>query len=74
MTTQAMLDEGYELWYIVLEHTNHRFTDATNEPFIYDDLGYAKTKASGLIGVDKYIPMMVKDFNQKFRKHMDVVE
>ncbi len=73
MTKQELLDEGYGLWYIVLEHTNHRFTNGRDEPFIYDDIDAANAKASSVsdLKLGKYLPMMVKDFNLKYKKHMD---
>ena len=72
MTEQELIDEGYGLWYIVLEHTNHRFVNATYEPFVYDDIDTAKAKAVDISKsrAKKYIPMMVKDFNRKYKKHM----
>ncbi len=72
MSEQELLDEGYGLWYIVLEHTNHRFVDGSYKPFIYDDIGAAKAKADGVseLKFGKYLPMMVKDFNLKYKKHM----
>ena len=73
MTEQELLDEGYGLWYIVLEHTNHRLMNVSYEPFIYDDIDVAKTKAadvSKLRECGKYHPVMVKDYNLKWKKHM----
>ena len=69
MTEQELLDEGYGLWYIVLEHTNHRSVNGSYEPFIFDDIDAAKEKADNTSG-GKYLPMMVKDFNLKYKKHM----
>ena len=69
MTEQELLDEGYGLWYIVLEHTNHRAVNVSYEPFIYDDIDAANQKADN-ISVGKYLPMMVKDYNLKYKKHM----
>lgn len=72
MTKQELIDEGYGLWYIVLEHTNHRFVNGSYEPFIYDDIDVAKQKAERVstLGKSKYEPMMVKDFNLRYKKHM----
>jgi hypothetical protein len=71
MTKQELLDEGYGLWYIVLEHTNHRFRNFVDELFIYDDIDAAKTKATSVSNREqKYLPMMVKDYNLKWKKHM----
>lgn len=79
MTEQELLDEGYGLWYIVLEHTNHRATNASYGPWIYDDIGAARERAD-LINqnrkriegnkAEKYAPMMIKDFNWRYKKHM----
>ena len=79
MTKQELLDEGYGLWYIVLEHTNHRAANAAGEPWIYDDIDAAHVKAdlintnSKLLGWDEdaeYAAMMIKDFNLRYKKHM----
>jgi len=72
MSEQELLDEGCGLWYIVLEHTNHRFVNAAEEPFIYDDFDAVEEKAGQVsrMGKTKYKPMMVKDFNLKYKKHM----
>jgi len=72
MTEQELLDEGYGLWYIVREHTNQRFVNGLYEPFIYDDFDAAEEKAGRVsrIGSAKYKPMMVKDFNLRYKKHM----
>ena len=72
MTEQELIDDGYGLWYVVLEHSNQRFMNAFNEPFIFDDVDSAKEKAKRVtdIGYAKYESMMVKDFNLRYKKHM----
>lgn len=75
MTEQELLDEGYGLWYIIREHTNQRFVNGSYEPFIYNDIDAAKDKAaklnSGVYGNEVYLPIMVKDYNSMYKKHMD---
>ena len=73
MTERELIDEGYGLWYIVLEHTNHRFVNASGEPFIYDDVDAANEKAHNVSNTKfgKYVAMMVKDFNLRYKKHME---
>ena len=79
MTEQELLDKGYGLWYIVLEHTNHRAVNASYEPWIYTDFDAVCEKADEINKNSKllkhanntpYAPMMVKEFNSLYKKHM----
>lgn len=82
MTTQELLDEGHGLWYIVLEHTNHRYRGAEKEILIYDDIDAAEAGAIKISNLpfqpeeyrQTYHTIMVKDFNDRYTKHMPPVQ
>lgn len=74
MTEKERFDEGLGLWYIVLEHSNQRYVNGRNEPFIFDDVEVAEARAKRVTsrGQGKHLPMMVMDFNLRYKKHMPV--
>ena len=78
MTEQGPIQEsirrGDHLWYVVAENTNSRAVNIANTPIIYTVYGDACVMSEQItneIGAP-YEPIRVSDYNNNFRRFMEL--